>query len=186
VSRRSESPHIRSYAGNVRDYNGTGKWSAEGVRERYLGYCDLLNVREPRVLFPIKHQEGDVVWIYPIMWEVIRGIEAGDRACMTIGAEFVGEDDFFVFGASTKSNTARALRSAQLPEDLKARLRQRIVSMLLAGMVPREFREYCKLLRNIGVAEYWDQLNAGIPRDNPYAMRYYNLLRAAAGMATEG
>jgi hypothetical protein len=30
--------------------------------------------------------------------------------------EFVEEDDFFVFGAILKSNTARALRRTQLPE----------------------------------------------------------------------
>jgi hypothetical protein len=120
------------------------------------------------------------------MHEVIQGIEAGDPACIMIGVEFVEEDDFFVFGRKLKSNAARALRRAQLPEDLKARLRRRIVSMLLAGMVPNEFREYSKLLRVIGVAEYCDELDAKIPRDNPYAMRYYSILRAATGKPAEG
>jgi len=186
VTRRSESPHIGYYSGNVRDYNGTGKWSTVEVRKRYLRYCDLLNVREVRVLMPVQHKEGDRIWIHPIMDEVIRGIEAGDPACMTIGVEFVEEDDFFVFGAILKSNTARALRRTQLPEGLKARLRQRIVSMLLAGMVPREFREYWKLLRDIGEAEDWSRLDAEIPRDNPYEMRYYDRLRPTAGMPAEG
>jgi hypothetical protein len=145
-----------------------------------------LNVREVRVLMPVQHKEGDRIWIHPIMDEVIRGIEAGDPACMTIGVEFVEEDDFFVFGAILKSNTARALRRTQLPEGLKARLRQRIVSMLLAGMVPREFREYWKLLRDIGEAEDWSRLDAEIPRDNPYEMRYYDRLRPTAGMPAEG
>jgi len=53
-------------------------------------------------------------------------------------------------------------------------------------MVPREFREYWKLLRDIGEAEDWSRLDAEIPRDNPYEMRYYDRLRPTAGMPAEG
>ena len=185
MSQQAKSPHIRSYSGNLRDYNGVDNWSAQEVRKRYTRYCDLQHVREPLVLMPVQHQEGDVIWIYPIMWEVIRGIQAGDQACMAIGVEFVEEDELFVFGRLLKANTARALRRAQLPEDLKARLRQRIVSMLLTGMVPREVREYWKLLRDIGVGADWPRLEANVPRDNPFAMRFYNRLRSAEGLPME-
>ena len=53
--------------------------------------------------------------------------------------------------------------------------------------VQMRYREYCaalhveyaKLLRTIGVGEHWPRLERDIPRDNPYAMRFYKSLRAA-------
>ena len=45
--------------------------------------------------------------------------------------------------------------------------------MLIAGNTPREYREYAKLLRRIGFRELWPRLDAGVPRGNRHAMRYY-------------
>ena len=56
----------------------------------------------------------------------------------------------FPFGKVLKSNTARALRRAQLTEPQKERVRHRVFSLLRAGHVPHEFREYAKLVRKIG------------------------------------
>jgi hypothetical protein len=126
--------------------------------------------------------EGDVRWTYPIVNEVIRGIEEGDVACIALGVDFVEEDARFPFGATLKSNTARALRRTSLTEEQKARLRERVSNMLISGVIPREMREYVKLLRSVGVCEQWSRLDRGIPRDNPYAMHYYLVLRAAEGL----
>lgn len=69
--------------------------------------------------------------------------------------EFVEQDQHFSFGKLLKSDTARALRQQDdLPDDLKERLRARIVTMLLHGNVPHEYQEYAKLLRKIGFAEH--------------------------------
>ena len=53
----------------------------------------------------------------------------------------------FRCGKILKSNVARALRRATLMKE--ERIRRRIVSMMLAGNVPHEFREYKKLLRGL-------------------------------------
>lgn len=53
--------------------------------------------------------------------------------------------------------------------------------MLALGVIPREMREYVKLLRTLGVGEHWSRLDSDIPRENPYAMRFYKSLRAAEG-----
>ena len=45
---------------------------------------------------------------------VIVGIEAGDKACIALGVDFVEEDRLFPFGMVLKANTARALRRAEL------------------------------------------------------------------------
>jgi hypothetical protein len=163
----------------LRSYNGEGRWSVEEVLHRYREYCAALHVECPRSLKPREHTEGGVRWVQPIMEEVITGIVAGDAACIALGVEFVEEDAHFPFGATLKSNTARALRRAPLTELQKARLREHVADMLIAGVIPREMREYVKLLRTIGVREQWARLEAGVPRENRYAMRFYNILRSA-------
>jgi hypothetical protein len=50
--------------------------------------------------------------------------------------------------------------------------------MLKAGNTPREYKEYAKLLRKLGVEDFWKQIDEGAPRNNKYAMRYYEYFRA--------
>ena len=161
----------------VRDYNGNGFWSAESVVERYRTYALRFGTAADENLAPKRHAEGEVIRVYPIMGEIIAGIERGDKACIAIGIEFVEEDQRFPFGRILKSNTARALRRAELSPEQVERLRKRIVGMLLAGSCRREFREYSKLLRRIGVGSWWPIIEQQIDREKPYVMRYYSYLR---------
>jgi hypothetical protein len=170
------------FSGNLRNYNGEGRWSVEMVQERYREYCDALHIEGSHSLTPREHSEGEVRWIYPIMDEVIKGIDESDGGCIALGVDFVEEDARFPFGARLKSNTARALRRVQLTESQKVRLRERIATMLILGLVPREMREYAKLLRTVGVGEQWPRLEQNISRDNRHAMRFYKVLRAAEGL----
>lgn len=114
------------------------------------------------------------------MEAVIPLIESGDPAAIEIGIEFIEEDDFFVFGRILKSNTARALRRSVLNPSQEQRLRNRIVSMMLAGNVPHEFREYKRLLRLVRVADLWPKLDAEVDRTNVYVMRHYDYLNRYA------
>lgn len=171
------------FSGNLRNYNGEGRWSVEAVQKRYREYCGALQVEPSRSLTPREHSEGDVRWIYPIMDEVIVGIAESDAACVALGVDFIEEDARFPFGATLKSNTARALRRAHLNESQTLRVRERIATMLISGVVPREMREYAKLLRTVGVGEQWPRLEREIPRDNQYAMRFYKILRMAEGLS---
>lgn len=158
------------------DYNGTGKWSCEAVRERYAGYARRFKVRVPVSLIPLEHQHGTTCWIYPIMQEVIRAIEDNDAAAIEIGIEFIEEDQEFSFGKILKSNTARALRRSNLTPYNEDRIRRRVIQMLLDGMVPHEYHEYAKLLRKIGVGTHWHEVEAKIDRSNRYVMRYYDYI----------
>jgi hypothetical protein len=159
----------------IRDYNGTGQWSVESVVDRYRLYTQQSGTVGE--LTSKKHTEGDVTWIYPIMDEVIAGIERGDKASIAIGIEFIEEDQNFSFGRVLKSNTARALRRAVLSQKQVERVRERVVRMLLSGFIRREFKEYAKLLRRIGVGSWWSTIEQQADRENPYVMRYYAYLR---------
>jgi hypothetical protein len=134
---------------NVTDYNGTGDWGRDALLARYARYAATLGIVR-RDLTPREHVEGDRRWVYPVMDKVIAGIEAGDAACARIGVEFIEQDRPFPFGKILKSNTAWALRRAALSDDLQHRIRRRVFGMLRAGLIPREFREYAKLVRTIG------------------------------------
>jgi hypothetical protein len=164
----------------VRDYNGEGRWSKDEIIRRYLQYCRELKVPAPIDLSPIEHIESDVKWIYPVMDKVIAGIEQGDAACRRIGIEFIEEDNKFDFGKILKSNTARALRRSELTAEEQERIRRRLVAMLIAGNVPHEYKQYAKLLKKIGIGEYWSEIENRINRSNEYVMKYYDYLKQDA------
>ena len=174
-SNHARSPHIGSYTGAFLDYNGVGIWSVEGIQQRYRKYTDALGVN-PSQLTPKRHTTDGRTWVYPLMEEIINLIGAGDKAAIEIGIEFIQEDDHFVFGRVLKSNTARALRRASLTSDQQARIRERLVGMMLAGQVPHEWHEYKRLLRYVGLGSLWPMLENGVDRENPYVMRHYNYL----------
>ena len=136
------------------DYNGKEFWSVDAVLKRYVEYARGFGITEPRELTPFTHSTCDSKWIYPVMDRVIEGIEAGDLGCAELGIEFIQTNDSFAFGRIIKSNVARALRRTTLTEDQKERIRRRIVEMLETGYLPREFRQYAKLARKLGLREF--------------------------------
>lgn len=160
----------------VSDYNGEGKWSRKAIIERYQRYADESGVA-PRDISPPEHKQEDCLWVYPVMDEVIEGIKANDPACVRIGIEFIEEDRSFAFGRILKSNTARALRRATLTEEQCERIRRRVFSMLRAGYVPREFRDYAKLVKKIGF--HIDDMGH-VPSTKEHVLRYRKYLEDAA------
>ena len=101
---------------NVIDYNGDGEWSLQRVLERYATYCEQLGLERRRTLLPRESRQGPRSWIYPLMDEVIVGIEAKDPACIALGVDLIEADAPMPFGKILKANTARALRRSELTE----------------------------------------------------------------------
>ena len=73
-----------------------------------------------------------------------KAVHGSIKSVEGIGIEFIEQDQKFSFGKILKSNTARALRRTKLEEEDKKRIRQRLVSMLLTGNVPHEYKQYGK------------------------------------------
>ncbi len=155
----------------VIDYNGEGDWSRDAILDRYARYCTQLGVQCSN-LIPDEHTEGDRRWVFPVMAKVNAGIRRGDPACKRIGIEFIEQDSSFPFGATLKSNTARALRQTDLDDSQKERVRRRVVHMLSVGNVPREFKEYAKLLRKIGLGGHRQEIEQCADSDHWRARRY--------------
>jgi hypothetical protein len=164
----------------ILNYNGDGRWSVSSVQARYFEYCQRYGVLQPTVPTPQEHEEGQRRWIYPVMDAVIEGIHRGDKASIALGLDFIEEDAHFPFGKTLKSNTARALRRSSLTPEQVERVRNRVTSLLLAGQIRHEFREYAKLFRKVGIAEYWPRIERGAPITNPYVKRFYEYFRLCA------
>ena len=161
----------------VIDYNGQDRWSRDAVITRYNSYSERYGFAPERIV-PREFSDGRTTWIYPVMHEIIARIETGDRAAAEIGVELLEESGSFPFGRILKSNSARALRRCTaLTPELEARIRTRIVSMLASGYLPREFRQYAKLARRVGVQRELQASRALLNLENPWVAHYYELLR---------
>jgi hypothetical protein len=160
------------------DYNGTGEWSADAILARYREYAKQFAVVSEADLRPMTYSKGDARWVYPVMHKVIEGIEAGDPACAEVGIDFISQDSSFPFGMTLKTYTARALRRAPLNDKQQVRIRRRVLDMLMRGYVPKEYREYAKLLRKIGIANERDAL-ARANKRNPHVAKYVKYFEAA-------
>lgn len=158
----------------VTDYNGEGFWSVDEVLKRYAEYARVFGITQPRELTPFTHSTDDGKWIYPVMARVIEGIEAGDLGCVEIGIEFIQTNDSFPFGKIIKSNVARALRRTTLTEAQQERIRRRVVEMLETGYLPREFRQYAKLARKLGLREFLPRIRQLAELSSDVWVRHYS------------
>jgi hypothetical protein len=164
----------------VIDYNGRGFWSLVAVQERYKEYAQRYGVAPLIKLDPHESTENGRRWIYPVMDLVIEGIEQGDLACAEIGIEFIEEGDSFPFGMILKSNTARALRRTALTSEQQERIRKRVVEMLCTGYLPREFRQYAKLARKIGLGDWLSHIEREANLSDRWVQHYYRYFKDQA------
>lgn len=159
------------------DYNGTGIWSRAAILDRYARYRQQLRLPK-RSLPGTETTQGDRTWVYPVMNNIIASVAEGDPAAVKIALEFVEEDQSFAFGMIIKSRAARALRQrVVLREGQQARLRRRFADMLMRGYLPREYKEYAKLFRKIGLGEHRAAIEAVAQSENPFIRRWAWYLR---------
>ena len=77
-----------------------------------------------------------------------------------------------------KSNAARALRQNVdlLTESQRRRIRNRAADMLIAGYMPREFVQYVKLARKIGMGTELSRIQRNADLEIPWVRRYLERL----------
>jgi hypothetical protein len=168
------------------DYNGAGRWTIEAIQKRYRQFVRQFHVTKPIDLQPTEVTSNGVRCIFPLMDRVIEGIKSGDLACVELGVEFIQEDQLFPFGKTLKSKTARALRHAELTEGQRDRVRKRVIEMLVAGHVPREYKEYARLVRKLGVGSWLAKVESNLDLKKPYVRRYYDYFRRHCSDAKPG
>ena len=119
-----------------------------------------------------------MTWIYPSADAVIEGIKKRDPACVEIGIELIEDSASMPFGMRVKSNAARALRQVAdlLTENQRSRIRNRVADTLVAGYMPREFVQYVKLARKIGMGAVLSRIQAEADLEIPWVRRYFERL----------
>jgi hypothetical protein len=79
-----------------------------------------------------------------------------------------------------KANVARALRRAPLTAGQEERIRKRVVEMLCAGYLPREYRQYAKLARRIGLGDMLSRVEQEADLNNVWVRHYYEYFKEHA------
>ncbi len=79
-----------------------------------------------------------------------------------------------------KAKTARALRRTPLTAEQKERIRKRVVEMLCTGYLPREYRQYAKLARKIGLGDWLSRVEREADLNNVWVQHYYEYFKEHA------
>ncbi|HEX2553429.1 MAG TPA: hypothetical protein VHL98_07000 [Microvirga sp.] len=158
--------------------DGTGLWTHDAIRERYRRYCRAHHVQAPP--WPQAGWLEERGWIAGVMDHLAERMKQGDLAAAEIGIEFIEEDGSFAFGRTTKCRVARALRHCRLTDGQMDRIRRRVIDMLGRGYMPREFREYARLLRRIGLGGHRAALERAAESGNAWVGWYGRYLRGEA------
>ena len=94
-------------------------------------------------------------WSPSTFQRLIERVRHDDRAAIETLIALIEDDRGRPWGMLLKSEAARALRQhATLAPVHVHRLRARFTDMLLRGYLPREYKQYAKLFRKIGLADF--------------------------------
>ena len=93
-------------------------------------------------------------WIYSIMDAVADGIQLEDRACIELSVEYIKDNIMESTTGYIRERMARSLRHVTLSKDQKERLALSFMTQLEQQTLHKEFREYIRLFKTIGVEPY--------------------------------
>jgi hypothetical protein len=155
--------------------NPIGKWSFEGMHERYARCCKRFKVHYVRPEVRALDSERPW-WITELMDCFIARMKTGDLAAGQLGIDLMQEDGGFFCGSIVKSNIPRALAKCALSEDQKNVIRARVVEMLLRKFMPKEFRQYAWLVRRFGLGAYRAEVETKADRSDPWVDWYVEFM----------
>tara|TARA_Y100000589_G_scaffold321902_1_gene353995 strand:+ start:1210 stop:1704 length:495 start_codon:yes stop_codon:yes gene_type:complete len=153
------------------NYNSSGNWSVDSVQERYRNLSLQLGgvagfYPEPR---KYTNQRG-ASWTYNVMESVVDGVQLGDCACIELSIEYIADSPMGSNTGYIRERMARALRHAELSDKQKARLAFIFINMLKTGKLYKEYREYIRLFKCIGINPYRPEL-CGLANSNKLYVR---------------
>ena len=153
--------------------DGQDIWTLDAIQRRYQRYCQKYHV-EHHALEPTDYmvERG---WATCMLRILIERMKSGDLAAAEICLEMMEEDRSLAFGPIVKSNIPRAMAKCALTDRQKERIRERVLTMLLRGYLPKEFRQYAWLARRLGLGE-WEKKLSKVDLSNPWAKWYVDYL----------
>jgi hypothetical protein len=161
------------------NYNQQGKWSVEAVQRRYSDLRVLLGDVEGFDLDPRRYTNNrGITWIYNIMDAVVDGVQLGDNACVQLAIDYIEDDVMASTTGYIRERMARALRHVELKEHQKERLTEVFLNQLAQTNLHKEFREYCRLFKTIGIEPYRKEIEEHARSDKLYVRRAVQRLLA--------
>ncbi len=154
------------------NYNPEGKWSVESVQAKYWELCLSLGGVSGFEPQPRKHtNHNGTTWIYNVMDSVVDGVQLGDKACVQISIEYIQDNDMRSTTGYIRERMARALRNCELSNKQKSQLADTFIKQLESKRIYKEFREYCRLFKKIGVEPYKKEIEKYTNSNKQYIKR---------------
>jgi hypothetical protein len=155
MNRKAQSTPGRERSASRIDYNPAGKWSVASVTARYAALRVQLGGTSDFALQPrVYTNPGGMTWIYNIMEGVADGVQRGDQACIELAIGYIEDNIMASYTGYIRERMARSLRRAPLSKSQQTRLANVFLSQLISGNLHKEYREYIRLFRTMGVADF--------------------------------
>jgi hypothetical protein len=151
------------------------KWSAIGIAAQHAalrGTFDLgFSLEELGPPHPRAHES---------MWyRISDGIRACDESCKELAVRFIEDRFISSYSGFARARMARALKSAALSADQKARLSRHFLALLEAGDRTEEFPEYLRLWSRIAPEEDRKRAIGIVDKMKDAAPKFHALVVAA-------
>ena len=161
------------------NYNPEGKWSTESVKKRYWEQSVSLGGVSGFEPTPKTYTNfNGCTWVYNVMESVIDGVQLGDFTCVQLCIDYINDDVKAPTTGYTKERMARALRHASLSDKQKKELSEIFIKQLESGKIYKEYREYIRLFKIIGVTPYKEKIQKCIKGQQEFIKRAASKLLA--------
>jgi len=154
MNRKARSTPDRERSASRIDYNPEGKWSVASVTARYAGLRVQLGGDDFELKPRVYTNPGGMTWTYNIMESVADGVRRGDQACIELAIAYIEDNIMASYTGYIRERMARSLRRAPLSKSQQTRLATVFLSQLISGNLHKEYREYIRLFRTMGVADF--------------------------------
>ena len=155
------------------NYNHQDKWSIDNVKKRYTRLCQLVQCTERFELIPDTYTtpNGACTWIYNIMSSVVDGIQVGDKACIQLAIDYIEDNIMCSTTGYIRERMARSLRQVELTEYQKDSLAKTFLNQLDKQHLTKEFKEYIRLFKTIGIEPYVKDIEIFTQSNKEYIRR---------------
>lgn len=154
------------------NHNAQGRWSVESVQAEYRRLSLVLGGVAGFEPTPRKHTNPiGCTWIYNIMDSVVDGIQLDDSSCVQLAIDYIQDNDMRPSTGYIRERMARALGGVELSSKQKSILAATFIQQIKSQKIYREFREYAKLFKKIGIEPYRASIEKYRKSERQYIVR---------------
>lgn len=138
----------------MKHYDIPPAWHPKNIKEKYLELVKSYKV-ESAINF-LEYEEWQD-YTRTVLIAISWCIKERDPASIQIAIDFISAPVYFSYSGYIKSSMASRLKSVNLSEALKHKIRQGLLKIFIYGAFGGENKELVSLLRKIGLGEMLDE-----------------------------